>query len=139
MSLDTLSPEERSKRMSLVRNKDTKPEWVVRRIVYKLSYRYRLHAKELAGHPDLVFRSSRKVIFVHGCFWHRHPESGCWRVRVPKSRQDFWLRKFEGNVSRDQANIAELQREGWQVLVVWECQTKKPEQLREQLRQFLAG
>lgn len=128
--MDTLSPEERSKRMSLVRNKDTKPELVVRRLVYQLGYRYRLHGKGLPGHPDLVFRSLGKLIFVHGCFWHRHPEPSCWRVRVPKSRQEFWRQKFEGNESRDRANIEVLERQGWNVLVVWECQTEKPEQLR---------
>ncbi|HBI46414.1 MAG TPA: very short patch repair endonuclease, partial [Planctomycetales bacterium] len=97
--MDSLSPEERSERMSRVRNKDTKPELVVRRLVHSLGYRYRLHSGRLPGRPDIVFAGRKKVVFVHGCFWHRH--RGCALCRMPKSRLDFWAPKLEGNRRRD--------------------------------------
>lgn len=135
--MDTLTRQERSERMSRVKGKDTRPEVRVRRLVYGLGYRYRLHAKDLPGHPDLVFRSRRKVIFVHGCFWHRHPAANCWRVRVPKSKTEFWLKKFEENVARDRSAQDALTRDGWDVLVLWECELKDDVALTVQLRQFL--
>lgn len=125
-SLDTLSPAERSERMSRIRHKDTSPEMRVRRLVHSLGYRYRLHASDLPGRPDLVFRSRRKLLFVHGCFWHRH--RGCSRTRVPKSpeRRQFWRDKFATNVRRDRRAIRTLREDAWDVMVIWECETDHP-------------
>lgn len=134
---DTLTPEARTKQMSLVRSKDTKPEMLVRRLVYGMGYRYRLHDKRLPGSPDLVFRGRRKVIFVHGCFWHRHTDPNCKLARMPKSRQDFWGPKLEGNRDRDERNCEALNREGWQQMVVWECECGQTEQLKNKIRGFL--
>jgi len=118
---DPLTPEERSKRMALVRARNTKPEMRVRRLVHSLGYRYRLHARDLPGCPDLVFRGRRKVIFVHGCFWHRH--NCAMGNRMPKSRVEFWREKLEGNKKRDAQIRRQLRKEGWSIMVVWECQT----------------
>jgi DNA mismatch endonuclease (patch repair protein) len=135
--VDTLTAAARSERMSQVRSKDTKPEMIVRRLVHSMGYRYRLHDRRLPGSPDLVFRSRRKVIFVHGCFWHRHPDPSCKRARMPKSRQNFWGPKLEGNRERDDRNREALDREGWRQMVVWECECGHREQLRNKLRDFL--
>lgn len=134
---DTLTKVERSQRMSLVRHKDTRPEMVVRRLIHRLGYRYRLHRRDLPGNPDLVFPRLGKVIFVHGCFWHRHPSADCKLARMPKSRLDFWQAKLEGNRSRDQRNHESLERAGWKVLVVWECELKDKEQLENIVTRFL--
>ncbi|MEX1026702.1 MAG: very short patch repair endonuclease [Candidatus Paceibacterota bacterium] len=120
--MDNLSESERSERMGRVRSKDTKPEMTVRRLVHSLGYRYRLHSADLPGKPDLVFPSRKCVIFVHGCFWHRH--AGCPRCRLPKSRVDFWKPKLEANKQRDIMNKRRLTRLGWRYLVIWECQIK---------------
>ncbi len=136
---DTLSPEARSERMSRVRGKDTKPEMAVRRMVHAMGYRYRLHRRDLPGIPDLVFRPLKKVIFVHGCFWHRHPDPKCKLARMPKSRLDFWRPKLEGNRLRDEAVQADLQGLGWRVMVVWECKIGHKEQLENDIRKFLEG
>lgn len=136
---DTLTPEERGKRMSLVRNKNTKPELSVRRLVHGMGFRYRLHRQALPGKPDLVFSSRRKVIFVHGCFWHRHPEAGCPLARLPKSRLDFWLPKLAKNRERDEVEQAELRRLGWDSLVVWECELRDMERLKSKILEFLIG
>lgn len=125
--------------MGKVRSRDTKPELVVRRALHAMGYRYRLHAKELPGRPDIVFRRKRLAIFVQGCFWHRHTDPACRLARLPKSRLDFWLPKLEGNRTRDVANIERLQAMGWKVLLVWECQLKDREQLRNTLRRFVEG
>jgi len=134
--VDSLSPDERSKRMSLVRSKDTKPELVVRRLVHSLRYRYRLHDSTLPGRPDLVFKSKRKAIFVHGCFWHRHGEE-CVLTRVPKSRLDFWKSKFAENARRDQEKQEALHALGWDFLIIWECQLKDLDHLTRRVRDFL--
>jgi DNA mismatch endonuclease (patch repair protein) len=136
---DPLSPEERSKRMSLVRAKDTKPEMRVRRLVHSMGYRYRLHVRNLPGCPDLVFRKWRKVIFVHGCFWHQH--DCAMGNRMPKSRVEFWQEKLQGNKKRDARNQRQLKAEGWSVLVIWECQTASGEtdRLRTRIARFLDG
>lgn len=124
--------------MSRIRAKDSQPEMIVRRLVHGMGYRYRLHRRGLPGTPDLVFGPKRKVIFVHGCFWHRHPDPSCRLVRMPKSRQEFWGPKLEGNRARDQRNVAALEAEGWQSLVVWECEaTGDREALADKLRGFL--
>jgi DNA mismatch endonuclease Vsr len=122
--------------MRAVRAKDTKPEMVVRRITHALGFRYRLHARDLPGRPDLVFRSRRKVIFVHGCFWHGH--KGCPRAAQPRTNQDFWRRKLERNAQRDAAQLASLESEGWTALVIWQCETKRTEALERRLRAFLS-
>jgi DNA mismatch endonuclease (patch repair protein) len=132
---DTLTAIERSKRMARVKGRDTKPEMLVRRMLHGMGYRYRLHAKDLPGKPDVVFRSRKKAIFVHGCFWHRHP--GCGMARMPKSRQDFWRPKLEGNRARDLRNQEKLALMGWGVFVVWECETKNTEELAKRLLTFL--
>jgi len=135
--IDTLSPSERSERMGRVRGRDTKPELIVRKLLYSMGYRYRLHAKELPGCPDIVFRKRRQVIFVHGCFWHQHPDPKCRLARLPKSRLEFWLEKLERNRARDIANVARLSEMGWRVLLVWECELRDKEHLRDTLRRFM--
>ncbi|MGU1284777.1 very short patch repair endonuclease [Pseudomonas aeruginosa] len=117
---DFLSPAERSDRMSRIRGKDTQPELALRKILHKLGLRYRLHGAALPGKPDLVFPRYRTVVFVHGCFWHRH--AGCNIASTPKSNTPFWLEKFEKNIARDARVAAQLEAEGWRVLVVWECE-----------------
>jgi DNA mismatch endonuclease (patch repair protein) len=104
--------------MSLIRGRDTGPEMLVRRIVHAMGYRYRLHGRELPGKPDLVFRPRRKVIFVHGCYWHRHDDADCPLARLPKSRLAFWLPKLEANAERDRRHLSELREKGWQALVL---------------------
>jgi DNA mismatch endonuclease, patch repair protein len=133
--MDTLSKRDRSVRMSLVRGVDTKPEIKVRSIVHRLGYRYRLHVSKLPGKPDLVFPRLHKVLFVHGCFWHRH--SGCSLARLPKSRLDFWKPKLDGNHSRDMRNASLLRRAGWRVSVVWECEIGKRDRLTRKIKRFL--
>jgi len=134
---DTLSPEERSRRMALVRSVDTKPEMRVRRAAHSMGYRYRLHAKDLPGKPDLVFRSRKAAILVHGCFWHQHTD--CKLARTPKSRIEFWRNKLEGNKVRDVRKLAELKAAGWRVLVIWECETRDEKSLATKIRRFLNG
>ena len=121
--------------MARVRSKNSRPELAVRKLVFGLGYRYRLHARELPGCPDLVFRPRRKVIFVHGCFWHRHPN--CVLARMPKSRLEFWGPKLEGNRERDDRNKKALAREGWKVLTIWECELSNAERLKRIIRRFL--
>lgn len=133
--VDTLSPRQRSARMALVRGKDTRPELLVRRLVHGLGYRYRLHARDLPGTPDLVFAGRGKVIFVHGCFWHRHAR--CSLARLPKSRGEFWLPKLEGNAARDKRSARALKRLGWGVMTIWECQLKNAVRLEARIRRFL--
>jgi DNA mismatch endonuclease (patch repair protein) len=134
---DKLTPERRSQNMRRIKSTSTKPELIVRKLVYGLGYRFRLHAKELPGKPDIVFRRQRKAIFVHGCFWHSHPDPKCRDARVPKSNTDYWLPKLARNVQRDAENVADLKTKGWQTLVIWECQTKDLAELRRHLHQFL--
>lgn len=114
----------RSVQMSRIRARDTKPEMRVRRALHAAGLRYRLHEKSLPGKPDLVFRSRRIVLFVHGCFWHQHPDPNCKLSRMPKSKLDFWRPKLEGNRLRDEKNRSALEAEGWTVVEVWECETK---------------
>ena len=123
--------------MSRVRSKNTGPEMLVRRLVHGLGYRYRIHAKDLPGRPDIVFRSRRKVIFVHGCFWHQH--EGCRKSQLPKSPEirEYWRAKLLGNARRDHRNVATLFELGWEVLVVWECETKKPGEVVRRVKDFL--
>ncbi len=121
--------------MALVRGVDTKPELKVRKALHALGYRYRLHDKRLPGSPDLVFPGRRKVVFVHGCFWHRH--EGCNLARLPKSRLDFWLPKLEGNRQRDVRKLEGLAELGWAATVVWECELRDMPRLTSRLVRFL--
>jgi DNA mismatch endonuclease (patch repair protein) len=132
---ETVSPE-RSALMARVRGKNTKPEMVVRRIVHGLGYRYRLHVRSLPGSPDLVFPRKRKIIFVHGCFWHRH--EGCGRTTFPKTRADYWSAKFSANVARDAAQATSLRRLGWSVLTIWECEIREVPALPRMISHFLS-
>jgi DNA mismatch endonuclease (patch repair protein) len=128
-------PPERSHIMRSVGRQHTRPEMVVRRVVHALGGRYRLHRGNLPGKPDLVFPGKRKVIFVHGCFWHHH--EGCSKASLPKTRTEFWAAKFDRNRARDARVAAELQEKGWHTLVVWECETRDPAALEKTLRAFL--
>lgn len=121
--------------MRAVRGRDTAPEIRVRQIAHRLGYRFRLHRADLPGKPDLVFPRLRRVVFVHGCFWHQH--QGCRKGRVPKSNIDFWKSKLTRNVQRDSENMAALKKSGWKALVVWECETMNEEKLAMQLKRFL--
>ena len=134
---DTLTAAERSQRMKLVRGKNTMPELLVRRLVHAMGFRYSLHRRDLPGCPDLVFTRFSKVIFVHGCFWHRHPSSRCRLARLPKSRLDFWAPKLESNRVRDEKSKRALRSLGWKILVVWECQLSDKEQLKNKIWRFL--
>jgi len=132
--MDVFSTEKRSWVMSRIQGKDTKPEKTVRSILHHLGYRFRLHAK-LPGTPDIVLPKHRKVIFVHGCFWHRHKE--CKYAYNPKSRQEFWQEKFRGNVRRDKENKCQLEKLGWKVITIWECETKKPSYIMIKLHDIM--
>lgn len=131
----------RSVQMALVKGKDTKPELVVRRLIHSLGYRFRLHRKDLPGKPDVVLSRHRKAIEVRGCFWHQHPDPTCWRSRRPKTRQEFWVPKLEANATRDRENETALRELGWQLLVVWECETAPAlrQELTTKLTAFLSG
>lgn len=132
---DVLTPEQRSYCMSRIRGKDTKPEMMVRRVLHALGYRYRVHVRSLPGVPDVVFARHKKVIFVHGCYWHRH---NCRFGQVmPATRKRFWLKKLTKNQVRDQRTRRELRKDGWQVFVVWECQTRRMEWLVRRIVAFL--
>ena len=117
--------------MGRVRGRNTKPELIVRRILHGAGFRYRLHAKELPGKPDIISRVRKQAIFVHGCFWHRHDDPSCGLARLPKSRLDFWLPKLETNRERDVRDLAALEALGWRVLVVWECQMRNKDLARD--------
>jgi DNA mismatch endonuclease (patch repair protein) len=128
---DTFTKSERSRIMAAVKSKDTTPEMIVRRLVHAMGYRYRLHVQSLPGNPDLVFPRLRKVLFVSGCFWHMHT---CGRCRIPSARRDYWVRKLERNAACDKRVQRALRRAGWQVLVIWECQTVTAKLKRLQIR-----
>lgn len=121
--------------MSRIRGKDTKPELKLRSVLHKLGYRFRLHRKDLPGKPDIVLPKYQTAIFVHGCFWHRH--EGCRLAYNPKSRIEFWQRKFEENVKRDKENLLRLKESDWKVIVIWECELKDIENLTRKLTNSL--
>jgi DNA mismatch endonuclease, patch repair protein len=121
--------------MAAIKSVDTGPELALRRLLHGLGYRYRLHDSKLPGKPDLVFPSRRKVIFVHGCFWHRHVD--CRYAGLPKTRPDFWQAKFNVNLARDAHNLDALAALGWKCLVVWQCELKSPEQALQKVASFL--
>jgi DNA mismatch endonuclease, patch repair protein len=125
---------DRSANMRAIRSKDMLPELAVRSLVHRMGYRFRLHRSDLPGKPDLVFPSRRKVVFVHGCFWHSH---GCKIAHLPKSNKDYWEPKLKRNRARDLQNVEILKADGWRVLVIWECKTRDERKLSLQLRRFL--
>jgi len=134
--MDPLSPAERSELMARIRAKNTKPELVVRRLVHRMGYRYRLHSSKLPGRPDLAFPGRKKAVFVHGCFWHAH--QGCRRAFLPKTRPEYWETKLRANRERDVRVCHELERLGWSWLIVWECEVGSPS-LPERLIHFLGS
>jgi DNA mismatch endonuclease (patch repair protein) len=135
--VDRVTPQTRSKTMRAIRSKDTKPELAVRRLVHGMGYRYRLHRRDLPGSPDLVFPGRRKVLFVHGCFWHGHPDPECPRSHRPKSNRKYWEPKLRRNRQRDDENRVRLMALGWEVLVIWECETRDLDRVAKTVRRFL--
>lgn len=133
LPMDTVSKEKRSEIMSKIRGKDTKPEKIVRSLLHSMGYRFRLHRKDLPGKPDIVLPKYKTVIFVHGCFWHRH--EGCKFSTMPGSNIPFWKSKFENTIRRDMRSTIELEKMKWNVIVVWECQTKKQDSLIKSLQE----
>ena len=133
--MDAFSTEERSEIMRAVRSTDTSAEMIVRRLTHRLGYRYRLHRRDLPGCPDLVFPGRRKVIFVHGCFWHQH--QGCKRARRPASNSEYWEKKLNRNIERDRTHLVALAAQGWEALVVWECELRDLGVLANRLTAFL--
>jgi len=132
MRSNSIVPPERSALMARVRQKGTGPELLVRRCLHRLGFRFRLHRKDLPGTPDIVLPKHCKVIFVHGCYWHRHP--GCTRTTTPKTRTDFWTDKFRSNVQRDRRNMRKLRESGWEPYIVWECETNDIQELETNLK-----
>ncbi len=133
--MDRISKKHRSWNMSRIQSRDTKPEKTVRSILHGLGYRFRLHRKDLPGKPDIVLARYNSVIFVHGCFWHRHKE--CKNASVPKTKKTFWEEKFKANIERDMKVKNELKSNGWRVLVVWECELTDVESVGNELEKFL--
>jgi len=134
---DVFSPEKRREIMSKIRSKNTTPERHVRSILHHMGFRFRIHVKSMPGTPDIVLRKYGKVIFVHGCFWHGH--KGCQRSQRPKTNLSFWLNKIESNIQRDKRNIKALTREGWKCLVIWECQLRNIDVLKQKFIRFIHG
>jgi DNA mismatch endonuclease (patch repair protein) len=133
--MDDLTPSQRHTNMSHIHSNDTKPEMIVRKWLWHHGFRYQLHRKDLPGKPDIVLPKYHTVIFVNGCFWHRH---GCKYTTTPATHQEFWEKKFAGNVERDKREVAELKKSGWRVLIVWECEVKDwNEQLEGRILTFL--
>jgi DNA mismatch endonuclease, patch repair protein len=135
--MDIVTPSQRSRMMSGIRSRDTGPEITVRRIAHAMGLRFRLHQKRLPGTPDLVFPRWHLAIFVHGCFWHRHPD--CHLAAVPKTRADFWSAKFERNVARDRRVCAALEELGWKVGIIWECETRDSRTVQQRVSRMLTG
>lgn len=134
--VDHVSAERRSRIMARVGQKDTKPEMILRRALFSLGYRYRLHSHLLPGRPDLVFPARKKAIFVHGCFWHGH---GCRWGKLPKTRLDYWGPKIRANVERDERALTKLAEGGWSAYVIWQCELRQPECAIERVEEFLRG
>lgn len=134
---DIMTKAERSERMSRVKNKNSKPELRVRSLLHRLGYRFRLHNSKLPGKPDIVLGRHKKVIFVHGCYWHRH--GVCRPLSIPGSDPAFWSRKFADNVDRDRRNLKDLNDLGWAVLTVWECETRDGAELERKVTAFMRG
>ncbi len=134
--MDNLSPEQRRWTMTQVKGRDTTPEIVVRSLLHRLGFRFRVQGRKLAGKPDIVLPKHRTVVFVHGCFWHRHPN--CKRASTPVSNADYWTTKFKRTVARDASHQAVLEAEGWRVLVVWECELRDLPALAMRLQHCLS-
>jgi DNA mismatch endonuclease (patch repair protein) len=132
---DVFTKAKRSEVMSRIKGRNTKPERAVRSLLHSMGYRFRLHQADLPGKPDIVLARYKTVIFVHGCFWHRHKD--CRFAYTPKSRTDFWLKKLESNVIRDRQVKSDLEQLGWHVIMVWECELREPDQLSARLDSFL--
>ena len=132
---DVYDQTQRSKVMRSVKSENTKPEVIVRQMLHALGYRFRLHRSDLPGKPDIVLPRHRKVIFVHGCFWHQHPN--CKDAERPQSNTNYWNRKFDRNVQRDQEHMSALRESSWSVLVVWTCETRNKDQLLQMLEAFM--
>jgi DNA mismatch endonuclease Vsr len=132
--MDIMSTEQRSQRMSLIRSRNTVPERVVRSVIHRMGYRFRVHRTDLPGSPDIVFRSRRCIIFIDGCFWHGHE---CSIGHIPYSNSEYWREKIARTKSRDSKNRRQLRKEGWRTLIVWECQIKNKERLTKRLKRFL--
>ena len=133
--MDKISPEKRSRNMARVKGKNTKPEMLVRSLLHKMGYRFRLHVKKLSGNPDIVLPRYKAVIFVHGCFWHGH--EGCKRATMPATGTEFWHAKITSNKQRDKRNIAALKNSGYRCLTIWQCEVKDIEALKQRLAAFL--
>lgn len=133
---DNLTAEQRRKNMTAIKSRHTKPEIIVRSMLHRLGFRFRLHDTKLPGKPDIILPKYKTVIFVHGCFWHQH--KGCRRSTIPKSNTDYWIPKLAGNVKRDVQHKADLKKAGWNVAVVWECETKDAEKLEKKLKSIFA-
>ncbi|HWN08726.1 MAG TPA: very short patch repair endonuclease [Pyrinomonadaceae bacterium] len=132
---DVFTPAKRSAIMARIKGKNTKPELIVRKLVHSLGYRFRLHQDTILGKPDLVLPRHKKIIFVHGCFWHGH--AGCSRASLPATNIEFWRKKLLANRNRDTSVKGKLYRDGWQVFIIWQCQTKNIETLSKRLQCFL--
>lgn len=135
--MDKINPEKRSWVMAQVRGFNTKPEKIIRSLLHRLGYRFRIHRKDLPGKPDIVLPKFRTVIFVHGCFWHSHP--GCKRARIPENNEDYWLQKLNKNKIRDVQNKILLENNGWHVLIIWECELKNMELMQKRLINFFSS
>lgn len=133
--VDTLTPEKRSWNMSRIRSTNTKPEIIVRQVLHAMGYRFRLHNPNIPGKPDIILPKYKSVIFVHGCFWHRHKD--CKYAYNPKSKVEFWQKKFAGNKIRDQFIENKLSELGWNQIVIWECETKDKNHIQKILKGFL--
>ncbi len=133
--MDSISPEKRSLNMGKICAKNTKPEIIVRSLLHSLGYRFRIHSEKLPGHPDIVLPKYKTIIFVHGCFWHRHKK--CKYAYTPKTRTEFWNKKFSGNIRRDREVQCELKQLGWRVLIIWECEISDKTKLTRRIRKAL--
>lgn len=135
--MDRINKKRRSWNMSRIRGANTRPELIVRSLLHHMGYRYRVHVRRLPGRPDIVLPRFKSVVFVHGCFWHRHKK--CSFAYSPKTNKSFWRHKFEGNVRRDRQHLRELAKLGWRVLVIWECEINDLRLLSDQLQAFLSN
>jgi len=135
--VDKLTVERRSENMRRIKSRDMKPELLVRSIVHRMGYRFRLHDNKLPGKPDLVFRARKKIVQIHGCFWHSHALATCLDGRSPKSNTGYWWPKLKRNKERDAETLAALEAQGWKVLIIWECETRDSMQLSRRLEHFL--
>ena len=136
-AMDRLTREQRSRNMSRIRSRNTSPELIVRSLLHRMKFRFRLHRKDLPGSPDIVMPRHRIIIFVHGCFWHQH--ENCKYATVPKTNTEYWLKKFSRNKARDKANRLALEKMGWRVVQIWECETRKSDELASLLKQRLSA